>query len=188
MYDKYKEKIIGFYKKNKRMPTYSEIMKLVGFKSKNAVSRLIIKMMDQGLISKDQRGRLIPEKFFNSIRVLGMVEAGFPSPAEEELSDTMSLDQYLIDNKEATFMLRVNGDSMKDAGIIHGDMVLVERNKTPYNGDIVIAEIDNNWTMKYFRKKGEKVYLEAANEKYNNLFPQDELKIEAVVKAVIRKY
>ncbi len=188
MYSRYKEKIGNFYTKNKRMPTYSEIMKLVGFKSKNAVYRLIKKMIDEGVISKDENGHLVPIKLGNDFKVLGTVEAGFPSPAEEELADTMTLDEYLIDNKEATFLLRVNGDSMKDAGIIQGDMVLVERNVTPHNGDIVIAEIDNNWTMKYFRKKGNKIYLEAANTEFNNIFPQEELKISAVVKAVIRKY
>ena len=120
-------KIIEFYKSSKRMPSYREIMKLTGFHSKNAVFKLVNRLVAAGLIEKDGQGRIIPKKIFGGTRVLGVVEAGFPSPAEEELLDTMSLDEYLIDNKEATFILQVSGDSMKDAGIMPKDMVLVER-------------------------------------------------------------
>lgn len=184
----YKKKIQRFYKENKRMPTYSEIMGLVGFKSKNAVFKLVNKLAGEGFLRKDGGGRLLPDRLYGDIKVLGTVAAGFPSPAEEELADTMTMDEYLIENKEATFMLKVSGDSMKDAGIMTGDLVLVERGREPAEGDIVIAEVDKNWTMKYYRKKFGKVYLQAANVKYKDIFPEDELKIAAVVRAVVRKY
>ena len=188
MMTKHKEKINQFYQKNKRMPSYSEIMKLLGFKSKNSVFKLVKKLEKDGFISKDKKGRLIPKNMSGQFKVLGSVEAGFPSAAEEELSDTITLDEYLIGNKEATFILKVSGDSMKDAGIVQGDMVIVERNNTPKNGDIVIAEVDGEWTIKYFRKLGGNIFLEAANEKYKPIYPKEELKITAVVKAVVRKY
>ena len=73
------------------------------------------------------------------MRVLGLVSAGFPTDEEEEVLDTLSLDEYLIDNKEATFILTVKGDSMIDAGIREGDMVLAERGDNPKIGQIVIA-------------------------------------------------
>ena len=119
---------------------------------------------------------------------MSKIKAGFPSPAEEELADTMSLDEYLIKNKEATYMLKVSGESMKDAGIMPGDMVLVDRSLTPADGNIVIAEVDHQWTIKYLRKRGKSVYLEPANSKFPIIHPKEELKIAAVVKAVIRKY
>lgn len=122
------------------------------------------------------------------LRLLGVVEAGFPSPAEEELLDTISLDDYLIGRKEATYILRVKGDSMRNAGILPGDMIIVERTSQSRDGDIVIAEVDGQWTMKYFRQRGDRVCLEAANPKYHPIVPQHELKIAAVVRAVIRKY
>src|SRR5437867_12859489 len=75
------------------------------------------------------------------------VTAGFPSPAEEELADTMTLDEYLITNKEATYILKVNGESMIDAGILPGDLLLVKRGIDPRDGDIVIAQVDREWTM-----------------------------------------
>jgi len=170
------------------MPSYAELMNLVGFKSKNAVFKLVNKLVTAGVIEKDSTGKLIPKHLFGQLQVLGVVEAGFPSPAEEELTDTMSMDEYLIGNKDATFMLKVQGDSMIDAGIMPGDMVLVERGAEARDGDIVIAEIDKGWTMKYLKKKGRQVYLMPANKKYPTIVPQEELNIAAVVKAVVRKY
>ena len=105
-------------------------------------------------VTKDPQGKLIPRALNGEVPLLGIVEAGFPSPAEEELIDTMSLDEYLIENKEASYILRVKGDSMIDAGIREGDLVIVERTNAPRVGDIVIAEVDGEWTMKYLRKRG----------------------------------
>jgi len=132
--------------------------------------------------------KVIPIQNLGSIPLLGIVEAGFPSPAEEELIDTMTLDEYLIKNKEATYLLQASGDSMIDAGILPGDLVLVERGKEAKDGDIVIAEVDHKWTMKYLRKRGQKIFLQSANKKYPPIYPTEELKIAAVVQAVIRKY
>lgn len=186
--DNTREKIISFYKNNRRMPSYSEIMKLTGYKTKSAVAYVINKLIDEGVVSKDHMGKLIPNNLLDQTRVLGLVEAGFPSPAEEELSDTISFDEYLIDNKEATYILKIKGDSMKDAGIKEGDMVVVERGANYKDGDIVIADVDGQWTIKYFRSRGGKVFLEPANENYKPIYPKEELIISAVVKAVVRKY
>ncbi len=186
--DHNQNKIISFYQRQGRMPTYAELMSIYGFKSKNSVFKMVKKMAEDNFLRKDSHGRLLPGKLFREIRILGLVEAGFPSPAEEELADTMSLDEYLIKNREATFMLRVKGESMKDAGIMNGDMVLVERNTAPKDGQIVIAEVDGDWTIKYLRSRNKKPYLEPANKKFRPIYPENELKIAAVVKAVIRKY
>ena len=188
MKDNYKNKIISFYKEHKRMPGYKEIMALVGFKSKNAVYKLINKLVEEGVVEKDSKGKLVPNKLFGEVPVLGLVEAGFPTSAEEELLDTISLDDFLIEDKNASYLLEVKGDSMIDEGIKEGDLVLVERRSEAKEGEIVIAEVDGGWTMKYFRKKNGKVYLEPANKNYKPIYPGYEFRIAAVVKAVIRKY
>jgi len=123
-----------------------------------------------------------------SYKVLGLVEAGFPSPAEEELRDTLSLDEFLIQNPDACFLLKVSGDSMTGAGILPGDLVIVDRGQTGKSGDIVIAEVDGEWTMKYLKKSGDAVYLVPANPSYRTVKPKHELKIAGVVTAVVRKY
>src|SRR5215472_13614651 len=166
----------AFYRSQKRMPSYSELTAVVGFRSKNAAYKLVERFVKREWLEKDATGRLLPGRLFHGLPLLGTVTAGFPSPADEELPDTMSLEEYLIGNREATYLLKVNGNSMIDAGILPGD------------GDIVIAQVDRAWTMKYFRKRGAAVFLEAANTDYQPIHPQEELQIAAVVQAVIRKY
>lgn len=170
------------------MPSYSELMAITGFRSKNAVAKLVERLVDQALLEQDATGRLLPDRLLTGLAILGTVSAGFPSPAEGELTDTMSLDEYLIANKEATYTLKVNGDSMIEAGIPPGDLLLVERGAEARDGDIVIAQVEQEWTMKHLRRRGTRVFLEAANKRYKPIHPQEELKIAAVVRAVIRKY
>jgi repressor LexA len=180
--------ISQFYYRKGRMPSFSEIGEMLGLKSKNAVSKFIHKLEQLKVLQRDEKGRLTPRSIKFPVRILGTVEAGFPSPAEEELADTLSLDELLIQNHEATFLLRVSGDSMSEAGILPGDMVIVNKGQTPGSGDIVIAEVDGEWTMKYLKKRGDSVTLLPANPKYKPIKPRRELKIAGVVTAVVRKY
>lgn len=181
------ERIVAFYHEKGRMPSYSEIAEICGFRSKNASFKFIEKLIRLRVLKKDEKGRLIPSGLIGKIKILGTVEAGFPSPAEEELLDTISLDRWLITNPASTFMLKVTGDSMIEAGILPGDMVLVDRSITPKNGDIVIAQVDGQWTMKYFSRRGKDVTLIPANQKYKPIKPKSELNVAGVVVSVIRK-
>ena len=155
------------------MPSYGELPPLLGLHSKNAAWKRVQKLLAEGVLAKDATGQLLPTRVFHTVRVLGVVEAGFPSPAEEVLGDTMDLDKFLIRNKEATYILKVTGDSMIEAGLLPGDLVLVERRADAKDGDIVIAQVDGGWTLKRFRKRGGKVSLEAANKKYAPIHPQE---------------
>jgi SOS regulatory protein LexA len=177
-----------FFRREGRLPSYGEMCGLFGYTSKNAAFRLVKRLVDAGMIEKGASGKLIPKRLSVPARVLGLVQAGFPSPAEEELLDTLSMDDYLIKNPEATFLLRVIGDSMIDEGIKPGDMVIVEKGKGPKNGDIVLAHIDGEWTLKFFEKRGSTIRLIAANKMYPPLVPREELTIGGVVKGVVRKY
>ena len=183
----YQIKIEDFYEGNKRMPSYSEMAKLFGFKSKNAVFKIVEKLQEAGLVAKDHLGRLIPTDTFGEIPKLGLVKAGIPSDVEE-IFDTVNLDNFLIGNKSLTYMLEVDGDSMIDAHIEKGDTILVEKTNQAKDGDIVIAEVDGEFTMKYFRSAGARVWLEPANKNYKPIYPIESLNIIAKLKAVIRRY
>src|SRR3989338_11144413 len=191
MQNPYQAKLEKFYGEHKRMPTYTEMMKLFGFKSKNAIFKIVEKMKEAGLVAKDHLGRLVPAKTFGEIPMLGFVKAGLPASVEEELADRVNLDDFLINKKELTFMLEVDGDSMIDAHIEEGDKVLVERANTAKDGQIVIAEVDGEYTMKYFRNPpsggGRKSWLEPANKNYQPIYPEHSLNVIAVLKAVIRR-
>ncbi len=192
MQNTYQIKLEEFYGENKRMPTYSEMMKLFNFKSKNAIFKIVEKMVGAGIVAKDHLGRLIPTEIFAenivSIPKLGFVTAGFPASVEEELVDTIKLDDLLIQKKNKTYLLTVDGDSMIDAHIDDGDMILVEKTNQAKDGDIVIANVDGEFTMKFLRKKGEKSWLEPANTKYKPIYPAHFLEVVAVLKVVVRKY
>jgi SOS regulatory protein LexA len=183
------EKAIGeFFRENRRMPTYSEMMRILGVRSKSVVNFWVNKLLAHGIITKDAKGFLKPARQFLSLPIVGEVAAGFPSPAEEELRDIISLDEYLVNRPESSFLLKVSGDSMIGEGIKPGDLVIVDKGQSPKNGDVVVAEVDGEWTMKYFRKQGSHVVLEAANPKYPPVKPKSELRVGGVVTAVIRKY
>ena len=187
MKNTHQSKLENFYQKNKRMPTYSEMLKLFGFKSKNAVFKIVEKMVHAGLVAKDHLGRLVPSNSFGEITMAGLVKAGPPSEVDE-LYDTVDLDDFLIAKKELTYMLEVDGDSMIDAHIEEGDHVLVERANIARDGEIVIAEVDGEFTMKYLREKGGKKWLEPANANCQPIYPEHSLNVVGIVKAVIRKY
>lgn len=178
----------AFLLKQKRMPGYNEMLRLFNYRSKNAVFGLLRKLERLGYVNI-QRGKIASTgKLAGTVRLLGSVQAGFPSPAEEELVDTLSLDEFLVERPEATFMLRVSGNSMIDAGIFPDDIVLVEKGVQPKNNDIVIAQVDGEWTMKYFFNDADGVRLEPANRKFKTIRPKNTLEVAGVVRTVIRKY
>jgi len=183
------QKVIGsFFRQQRRMPSYQELLDLLGVRSKSVVHFWINKLIDANLLERDQKGHLSLTKQSFSIPMVGSVQAGFPSPEEEVLCDVVSMDEYLITKPESSFLLQVSGDSMIGAGIMEGDLVIIEKGREPNIGDIVIAEVDGDWTMKYFQKKGGQVVLEAANPKYPDIRPKTELRLGGVVTAVVRKY
>ncbi len=128
------------------------------------------------------------ERTLEPLPVIGSVTAGFPSPEEEALRDIISIDQYLCVRPGQSFLLVVTGDSMNGAGILDGDLVVMEKGISPKHGDIVVAQIDGDWTMKYFTRRGRNVVLEAANPKYPAISPRTEMKLAGVITGVVRKY
>lgn len=184
----YQKKLQAFYHRHHRMPGYSEMCALFGFASKNAVAKVVDKLVDAGVVGKDARGKLVPLALGDEVPLLGYVEAGFPSPVEEQSLDHVTMEELLLGSREKVYLLRVKGLSMIDAGIHEGDLLLVERREDARVGDIVVANLDGEWTVKYLREKRGKRYLEAANEEYPDLWPQESLEIGGVVRSVIRTY
>lgn len=179
-------KLRKFYNSEKRLPTHEEICKIFNFSSKNASFYLVNKLIDAKIVEKDRKGRLTPKNLF-AIPQLGSVKAGSPSPAET-VHDTIDLYKYLLNMPTSVFSLTVKGDSMIDEGITEGDIVIVQNGREPRDGDVVVAAIDDDWTVKYFRKINGQVVLLPANSKYQPIIPKGNLKIGGVVISVIRKY
>ena len=162
------KEIQSFFREERRMPTYKEMPDLLEVLPKIVVHYWMERLYAQGTLVRDAKGFLKPVRMAPGITMAGAVAAGYPSPAEEELRDIISIDEYLITRPESSFLVKVSGDSMIGGGIMDGDMVIVEKGREPKNGNIVLAEVDGEWTMKYFVRKGKEIVLEAANPKYPN--------------------
>ena len=116
-----------FFRREGRAPSYAEMLALFGYRSKNAVHGLLARLQQAGYIRKNRGKLALAAGRTGAVKLLGAVQAGFPSPAEEELVDTINLEEFLVPRPEATYMLTVSGDSMLDAGIHPGDIILVEK-------------------------------------------------------------
>ncbi len=181
-------KIRAFYHRERRMPTVEELTHVLGYATKSATHYLVTKLVDAKLLEKSPTGKLIPRRHWDQYPLLGSIHAGFPSPAEEELQDTISLDQFLVTSPNSTYLVKVVGDSMQNAGILPGDIVVVDRGKSARHGDIIIAEVDGEWTLKRLCKESGLVTLKAENDAYPRIVPQNELKVGGVITGVVRKY
>jgi len=117
------------------------------------------------------------------------IPAGFPSPAGEYLGDTLDLNDYLISNRTATFFARVEGDSMIGAGIFEGDLLVVDRSRSARHNDIVIAAVDNEFTVKRL-DTSDGIRLVAENPEYAPicLSGEREMLIWGVVTGLVRKF
>ncbi len=182
------ETLSEFFIENNRMPTYEEMKSLFGVASKNTVAYRVNKLVESGFLTKNGNKLALSE--VGTVMRLGTVQAGFPTAADEDVDTTLlSLDDFLIERKQSTYMLEVQGESMIDAGILEGDLVLVERGRTPRRGDIVLALVENEYTLKYLETENGKPVLVPANRAFKKIYPNpNKLKIEAVLKAVVRKY
>ena len=119
-----------FFYKFKRIPTYEEMLDLFGVSSKNAVSGIINKLIEVGVVVKDDDGKVSPTNLFFSLPLLGSIKAGFPTLEDypENLSEReyLSLDEYVIGKADRCYALKVSGDSMIDEGIRPADTVLID--------------------------------------------------------------
>jgi DNA polymerase V len=117
------------------------------------------------------------------------VPAGFPSPAEDFMDLDLNLQEYLVQHPSATFCVRVTGDSMQNAGIFSGDVMVVDRALEPKNNTIVLAVLDGEFTVKRIQKKGEELYLKPENKDYKPIQITEEMNFQVwgVVTHVIHK-
>lgn len=118
------------------------------------------------------------------------VSCGFPSPAEQYIESPLDLNELLVKRPAATFFVRASGDSMLGAGIRPGDILVVDRSLPPVDGSIVIACVDNEFTVKFLRHDDSGFRLEPANRKYKiiSFSEDDELRIFGVVTACIHRF
>lgn len=196
------QQILDFIDKFQRThgasPTFREITNQFGFRSENSVTQHLRLLRKKGLLSGEAgRARSLrvtsPLAKLRSrivdIPLFGSIPAGFGAEREQEIDGCVTVDVETIQFKPTrnTFALRVTGDSMMEKHICDGDIVVLEHGAEPRNGQVVAALIDGASTLKTFVTKNGKPYLRAENPKYPDLIPAQELMIQGVFKALIRR-
>lgn len=181
-----------------KSPTIREMKEHFQVNSDNSILKHLKALGEKGFIEKDDtpRGikllRSVKDKLMGmggiSLPILGHIPAGGPVASEEYTTGWMNVGEDLAKNSKDFFLLQVTGNSMIDAGIFEGDLVLVNTNKTPRDGDVVVALVDNDNTLKRFIKRNGKIYLKAENIDYSDIYPENELIIQGVVTSLIRQY
>jgi len=175
-----------FYFKHHYIPSIREMADIFHLRSPGAVGYWINQWKEQEFLETNKE-KIIPLDRFFEFPVLGLIQAGLPSD-EEQTYETIRLEPFNIKNPAETFVLRVRGDSMKDAGIIEGDLVILDKSMRPKNSDIIAAYVDEAWTLKYFFDKNGRIFLKAANKNYQDIYPKKQLEIGGVVIKIVRNY
>jgi len=185
----YLGKLQDYYAKHRLLPSFAAIGELLGLKSKGSVAAMAKRLKEQGYIESGPSGRLAPGKRFFEREVVDSVRAGLPQPAFETPLTSLSIDEHLIRNPSKSLLLKVKGDSMEDAGLMEGDVVVVQRGSPAKTGDIVVAIVDNEFTIKYLEldDKGE-FYLRPGNKGYPPIRPREQLEVFGKVVGSFRRY
>lgn len=177
-----------FYARHGVLPSFATIGELVGLRSKSSVAALVGRLKLAGYLDTSPDNRLKPGARFFERPVADAVRAGLPQPADDQSQGLMTIDQFLIEKPSKTVLVRVKGDSMVDAGIFEGDIVVVEKRATANPGDMVIAIVDDQFTLKYFARERDRFVLRPANAAYPVLRARESFEIFGVVVGLVRKY
>jgi len=194
------EYIVAFRRENGCSPSIPEIQRHFGILSPNGVAGHLKALEAKGLIKRAERGSRqidipaearvtpMPDNVYE-LPVYGSIAAGYPQMAQGSTESTTYIDQSMLGfkPKEGCFVLKVRGDSMKDAGILNGDYVVVEPTPSPAAGQIVAALIDGESTLKRLVTIKGTWFLKAENAAYPELHPRADLVVQGTVRTVIRK-
>jgi repressor LexA len=177
-----------YYAEHGVFPPYSGIGQLLGLRSKASVAAFIGRMRTEGYLQSTPDRRLKPGARFFERAKRAAVRAGAPQGAEDDYLEPVSLDRYLIDVPSRAVLIEVKGDSMINAGILPGDLAVVERGAGYGDGDLVVALVEGEFTLKRLAREAGRHVLVPANPAYPVLRPEGDLQIHGVVRGIVRRY
>lgn len=185
--EQYLAALRAYWKDNQCFPAMAKLCDVVGLSSTSSIFVLVGRLVEAGFLERKE-GRIAPTRKFFARPILGYVRAGQPQPESQTAPELINVDDYLVEDPNRTVFYHIRGDSMKDAGLLEGDIAVVERNAPTSLGDIVVAIVDGEMTVKFLRqsRRGQ-FYLEPANSAYEPIHPKGSLDIFGVVTGSIRK-
>ena len=185
----YLAKLQDYYADWKNIPSYAKLCDVFDIASKSWVKAILTRLSEAGFIERTPDGAWIPSRqFFARPLAESSVQAGMPASVQATQGDYFVIDEMLIDTPSETTLIPVKGDSMIEAGIHDGDVAVVEKRNLANVGDIVVAIVDNEFTLKTLDKERGKYILRPANQAYPVIRPQGTLEIFGVLIGLIRKY
>lgn len=187
--DQHLARLQDHYARHGTLPSYAGIGQVVGFKAKNAAVKLATRLTVAGYLRPAPGGKLAPTPQFFALPLFDSpVHAG---PAEsitgQEAAELVTIDSYLIAVPSKTVLLRVKGDSMQDAGVLDGDLAVVERSQSASAGEFIVAVVDGAFTLKELGYEGGRPVLIPRNDRYARIRPERDLEIFGIVRGIVRK-
>ena len=177
-----------YYARHRALPSYASIGGLLGLRSKSSVAALVARLKLAGYLESTPDRRLAPtRRFFARPLADAPVRAGLPEAVDDTGAEALTIDDYLIERPSSTVLIRVKGDSMMDAGIFDGDLVVVEKRPSAHKGEIVVAIVDNQFTLKRLDLEDGRFILRAENKAYAPIRPEGTLEIFGVMVGLVRK-
>ncbi len=186
----YLGKLQDYHARHGVLPSYSGLGEIVGFKTKNAASKLAKRLIAAGFLRRAPGGKLAPtDEFFALPLMCEAVRAGSPEGIEGQTSaDLVTLNGLLCDRPSRTVLLPVKGDSMRDLGVLDGDIAVVERTETASSGQLVVAIVDDEFTFKELGYEKDHPVLIPHNPDFSVIRPSESLHIYGIVRSVVRRY
>ncbi len=185
----YLAKLQDYYADWKSIPSYASLCEVLSIASKSWVKAVLDRLCKAGFIERTPNGVWIPTRqFFARPLAESTVQAGMPVSVTATQGEYFIIDEMLIDTPSLTTMITVKGDSMIDVAIHDGDIAVVEKRNFANVGDIVVAIVDNDFTLKTLDKEDGKFILRPANPAYPVIYPHGSLEIFGVLVGLIRKY
>jgi len=181
-------KLQDYYAEHKVIPSYSVLASLWGISAKSWVSQCVKRFEEAGYLDWTPDRQLKPgARFFERRLAESAVQAGLPNPALSDGYDLVTIDDFLVRVPSRTALVRVKGDSMVDAGIHEGDLLVVEQQPNANVGEIVVAIVDNEFTVKYLEREKDGFILKPANKAYPVIRPKGRLEIFGVMAGLVRR-
>jgi repressor LexA len=187
----YLGKLQDYYAQERIIPSTTQLSVLWNGKARSWTHRIVQRLKEEGFLENGPGGRLRPGPRFFERTVGHRIRAGLPQEAFDVQPELLRIDDYLIEKPSQTILFPVKGDSMIDLGILEGDMVVIERSDSASPGQVVLAIVDNEFTLKVLARDKEGYYLEARNDRrsgdYLPIRPEQKLEIYGFYVGLFRK-
>lgn len=172
---------------SKALSSYEKIKNIFGFKSKNSIKQYLEIFRRENLIFEDDGKFYINPEYFGAYLLSSSVKAGFAGIMDDKIEKRISFDSILDINSPSTFVFKVSGDSMSEIGILDGDYVAIKKTPQASVGDVVLAIVDNEFTLKTYKKDEKGPYLQPENKDYPIIRPKNSLSIFGIALGITRK-